>query len=79
MRPLPRHTLDEDSPANRNVSRAGDGCGEEGLPSIRLYEILPVLDRSIGEAIQIPDFCPVLESCGSSMVLSTGGGAPPPT
>ena len=49
------------------------------VPPVRLYEILPVLDRSIGEAIQIPDFCPVLESCGSSMVLSTGGGAPPPT
>ena len=25
--PLSRHTLDEDSPANGNVSRAGDGCG----------------------------------------------------
>ena len=23
-----RHTLDEDSPADENVSRAGDGCGE---------------------------------------------------
>ena len=35
--PLWRHTLDEDSPANGNVSRAGDGCGEEGLGSSRRW------------------------------------------
>ena len=35
--PLPRHTLDEDSPANGNVSRAGDCCGEGGLGSSRRW------------------------------------------
>ena len=35
--PLPRHTLDEDSPPNGNLSRAGDCCGEGGLLSSRRW------------------------------------------
>ena len=39
--PPRRHTLDEDSPANGNVSRAGDCCGEGGLGSSRRWHDQP--------------------------------------
>ena len=35
--PLPRHILDKDSPANGNLLRAGDCCGEGGLGSSRRW------------------------------------------
>ena len=41
--------------------------------ALRICEILPVLDPSIRETIQIPDFCPVLESCGPSATQLKAG------